>query len=189
MRCGALSFTTLSYGNGVRRRRREAVMHHLRQSPRCARVADKLTLRTQKSKRPPSVEALEGSFSYCLNYSALVFRAAAAMSCIGGPPPARRRLPDHAPMAAASTMNYQPPAYLQEKSGAQTTTTCAVLISIAPLPATSLSRSLTTEALTIKRPPRLAASFISNQACNFGSWPISSVPVVHFRVRFVGLLP
>jgi hypothetical protein len=28
---------------------------------RCARVADKLTLRTQKSKRPPSVEALEGS--------------------------------------------------------------------------------------------------------------------------------
>ena len=36
---------------------------------------------------------------------------------------------------------------------------------------------------------RLAASFISNQACNFGSWPISSVPVVHFRVRFVGLLP
>jgi hypothetical protein len=58
---------------------------------RCARVADKLTLRTQKSKRPPSVEALEGSFSYCLNYSALVFRAAAAMSCIGGPPPARPR--------------------------------------------------------------------------------------------------
>ena len=47
-----------------------------------------------KSKGPPSGEALEGSFSYCLNYSALVFRAAAAMSCIGGPPPARRRLPE-----------------------------------------------------------------------------------------------
>ena len=40
---------------------------------RCARVADKLTLRTQKSERPPSVEALEGSFSHCLNYLALVF--------------------------------------------------------------------------------------------------------------------
>jgi len=30
----------------------------------------------QKSKRPPSGEALEGSDSHCLNYSALVLRAA-----------------------------------------------------------------------------------------------------------------
>jgi hypothetical protein len=39
-----------------------------------------------------------------------------------------------------STMNLQQPVYLQEKSTVQTITG-AVLISIAPLPATSLSRS------------------------------------------------
>jgi hypothetical protein len=39
----------------------------------------------------------------------------------------------------ASTMNWQQPVYLQEKS--RVTATCVALISIAPLPATSLSKS------------------------------------------------
>ena len=39
----------------------------------------------QKSKRPPSGEALEGSDSHCLNYSALVLRAALGRRGMGKP--------------------------------------------------------------------------------------------------------